>query len=613
MTDGANGSVRRRSARSSGAGGSRGASWVVTGTTVVVASAWALLLGLLTNHANLSAHLGPIDDHQVTEWGRLDGVLSWTDVWRALPSAMELSKFGNENRFRPGYGLVRLLEARLFGGHPGWWYLERTLLEAAVVTVLACVGTAVVVRAGRAPAGRLPIATAGTGLTGSSVVGRIVEAVVAVVFVTVCTGLESWNDIVTRLGPSELHAAVGIGMLVLGGYGLVVDGRARWWVLATVGVVVAVSAKENMAVLLLPAVAALAIGADRHDRRRWALAAGAVMVAAVAVVAAAVGPQILGTGTDVYGSGLGGSRLDGMVRWWGQRPPLLVVPAGYVVVVAVWAGWMRRVWRDRPAPGPRWAWVLLVGSFPVVQLVDGYVYGARSGDLHYQLLFDLAAAAELMTLVALVVVAVRLRPGRGATAWEPAGSTRSTVDAGAGQTGRIVLVTLAVTLVLSAPFLAASALVLDQRMRIAGVNRDGTTEYQALVSDLANELHRHPGSVVVLVFDEPWKVEPPRALGNELAARGVHGDQVYVEFASTHANDSGDGHLLQVLRAGNPRGGLAALPASTPRSCVYVYSTPESTPVPACDGAPHRSWFTGGWWPAIKWRTLSWRSLVPGL
>ena len=173
--------------------------------------------------------------------------------------------------------------------------------------------------------------------------------------------------------------------------------------------------------------------------------------------------------------------------------------------------------------------------------------------------------------------------------------------------------TLVVALVLSAPFLAASKLVLDQRMRIAGVNRDGTTQYQALVGDLAKGLNRRPGSVVVLVFDEPWKVEPLRALATELSARGVHGDQVYIEFASAHANDSRNSHLLQVLRAGNPRGGLAALPAATPRSCVYVYATPESTPVPACDGAPHRSWFTGGWWPAIDWLPLSWRSFVPGL
>ena len=569
---------------------------------VVAAGAWALLIGWVTGRAGFSAKFGPIDDHQVVRWAQWDGRVSWSDVGHALPGQLGIDRFTDLVRFRPAYEVLRLLEARAFGTRPGWWYAERTLLSVFVVTASACVATAVILRAGGAGT------RAGPAAGPPRFLGRWVPCAVALVFATAVSGIEAWNDVVTRLGPSELHAAVGLAVLVIGGYGAVVDGRTRWWVTAGVGLVLAVWAKENMAVLLLPTAPVLVVGARRHDCRRRALAVGVAGVAAALVVAVAVGPALLRRGTDVYGRDLGGDRLSGMVGFWESRPDYLVVPLVYLALLVGWAWWFRRrtgrvAPPDRVPIGRRDAapWVALAVSLPAVQILDLFFAAGALTDLRYQLLSGLMTFAEVVTLVALVAFATR-----------SVATTSTSESSGDRQSVRTALATLTATVLLAAPLVVVSVPVLHQRAAVSSRNREETIAFQRFVGALADDLRGDPRSTLVIVVDEPWKTELPWTLATNLRSRGVAPRRVGAV-------------LVPSARSGDDRGAVPLLPPpwrserilgagpGAARVCLYVFATSPGTPVPACAGARTRSWFTGGWWTPVPWSSVSWRWFVPGL
>jgi hypothetical protein len=251
-----------------------------------------------------------------------------------------------------------------------------------------------------------------------------------------------------------------------------------------------------------------------------------------------------------------------------------------------------------PASGDRarWAWVALVVSFPVVQGLDQVFYGGSPGDLRYHMVFDLATVAELVTVCALVVWAV----------------TRRGVPS-ARRTGVVTVVTV---LVLAAPMLLTAVPVLSQRTRIAAINRDRTAEYQELVTTLVDRLDASPDSALVMVIDGSWKREPPASLAEELAARGVATDRLFLAYVprGSDVSDPGREAVRRLVRDdGHVLSSVADLDPSTPRTCLYVYDTASSSPVPACDGVPRRSWFSGGWWIPVDWSSLTWRSFLPGV
>lgn len=532
---------------------------------VSLGSLSAALTCLASNWPSLSATLGPIDDHEVVRWQGRDGVLGLGEALRIFPR-IEWGLWGLTARYRPGYFFSRLIEAALLGRHPGWWYMFHTLLQIAVVIALVVVGHAVL---RRATEDSPTLALDGT-------LGVTFHGVCVVAMAVLLAGMPFWNDVVTRLGPSEIYAMVGLAVCVSGIAGVLLGGRGRWWIVAAIGFVGAATSKENFPILLLP-LAVIAVHQWREGRHRSLVAASmATMVAASIVVVGSVATYVVSEGHDVYDVSAGRDRWSGAFDHWRAHP--WTVAWLVVFLVIVWAS--LRVLRHVITPGRLFLVAGISVTLPFVRIADSLFTAGNYRSHRYLALQNVCVIAELLVIVMLGVLVL--------------GRTRS-----GSRVPRIALM-LGLVLAPVVPLSTASS-ALVRRHHVASVNRDQTRAFQLTVDTLAARLKGNDGSQVVFVIDLWSKAEPAVSMSTFLRGRGVADDRVFLRLVrdSSVPPTPGETNVGLIETNGRDFAGIAPISRfsrDAPTVCVFTYRTPIDTEVTECDGAERISFFDGDWW-----------------
>jgi hypothetical protein len=331
------------------------------------------LYGLFLYSPMFGAKLGLIDDHEFISFLTVGG-----QSWSGLPTMLqnsEIAKFGEFERFRPAYAFLRAVGSIIHGTDGSQWYLMRIGLFLAIVLAL----TGLIFRLAIRNFGLTPK----WAMTISMISGLMIAA------------LSSWNDIVTRLGPSELYVAWG---LTVTGWGLALlftrEKELLGNILVSVGFALAVGSKENSISLIAPLLVALAVAA-LHGAKVWLVVfSGALSTAATVFTAMGFLPPILEDGEDVYGQSRSlGNALATAIQLWPFWIALVFALVG--VVLTMKSNWV--ILQKLLISGLSATPLLLVASESYF-----YQYSVNSGTFtpsRYGVLVELTGVLSLTALV----------------------------------------------------------------------------------------------------------------------------------------------------------------------------------------------------------------------
>lgn len=176
----------------------------------------------------VSANLGLIDDHEFIKFlsGRRDG-----SSWMTLLSGTEVGDYPEGERFRPVYYAIRVLESFMFGTSGGAYYTWRLTLVAVLLLAVTW--------------------TFYWSLSQFSSISRRSALLISSLAGLFFASSPSLDDIVTRLGPSELYALVGSTILIVAILRLCASQNHKWafQAVAFIGWVIAAGSKENFLIL----------------------------------------------------------------------------------------------------------------------------------------------------------------------------------------------------------------------------------------------------------------------------------------------------------------------------------------------------------------------------
>ena len=201
-----------------------------------------ILISIITNQPIFKSWFGLIDDHMVIEQLRPLDHISFFNLPQKLISDTEIGDFGNYPRFRPFYYLLKFFLISVLGDWVGGYYIFRTLVQAFCCFLLL----------------RVLLPTFHTNDTRSK--GPQLSTVGVGLLISIgLLSLDAWTDITLRLGPSELELTFGV---LLTAYALIHLLRLnpsnqmtlghRNYILLCLGVFIAVGAKENGLVTVIP-------------------------------------------------------------------------------------------------------------------------------------------------------------------------------------------------------------------------------------------------------------------------------------------------------------------------------------------------------------------------
>jgi len=235
----------------------------------------------------LRGKLGLIDDHEYLSYLGPDRVITWIEFWDLLGQS-EAGNWGVSTRFRPGYQFLRILQTKFFLGDASLWYSSRLVLFAFA---LFLIGFAVWISAGKLLRSyRLSLGKA-----------LVIQTVVSVWAMLSAVSLNSWSDILTRLGPSEIFVFVGLALMCFGLVAMRSSSKSWiWGATANVGFILAVSNKENAVLLLVPLMIfiLIQIPTDRFPKVNTFMLMLSVFFGAW--VASSVVVAVSRTGVDIY-------------------------------------------------------------------------------------------------------------------------------------------------------------------------------------------------------------------------------------------------------------------------------------------------------------------------
>ena len=510
----------------------------------------SLALAFTANFRSLQAVFGPIDDHEPLAWLGVDGALPLTDYWVTLTTQTEVGQWGAFGRFRPAYYAIRIAEAVAFGDNPTRWYLFVTFIYALTCAVLAYSFSVWLSRA----------------LPTTSRFRTLVIALVAItVSVLVFAGMPSWVGIVTRLGPSELFGLLAVSALLLAVTKLGFDGPQVWWLLALVSIFIAVFSKEPFAAFALPLPLVGLFRFFAHGRSRVDLIAGVLGLLPAVVLAVIMLPTILTTGSDVYGQGVGNSRLQSAVSvlthwylpYWG--------PAAIALLLA-WLAWSYLC--KSCSRAARLYSLSLVLWLIGILFLDAWFYGGDYWAPRYFAVFGLSKTLQVLAAVCLAAAALRL-----------ANCTRDRILAG----GILVISTL-----LLLGLVRTSTQALGDVAATARINRDATIAYQAGITDVLDQLSNNPDSHVIVSVSNGADYEPLRAVLQDVYLRSGGRALAYAitPFAAATGGDSPETLLAQLSKNGSTDWHLLPLgeaPSDGHRICVIFNDA--TAPADACERA----------------------------
>lgn len=302
---------------------------------VIGASAIALWL---TGRQIVEAQFGMIDDHQIPLFLGTRDHLPFNQIWSSLMTTEVGSMVG---RYRPSYYLFKLTEMSVWGTNVHLWY----------VTVTACFATLL------------------ASIWWFS--RRFVGFWLAGVLTLYISLLPLWATIFSRLGPSEIYGAGGLGLMIFGSYAVLLAKRqlhrnlgALLLVFATL---FAVGMKETFVPLSGASLAVLLLaGLERKLSPLVTAVALAAIIVPVAGMVWVVKKQVAG-GEDYYEQQVQAASIlsianDGLIAsfwetWWIVLPPVALISAASAI--------LRRRGFLKPAALTLAAWAFLLATYAI--------------------------------------------------------------------------------------------------------------------------------------------------------------------------------------------------------------------------------------------------------
>jgi hypothetical protein len=410
-----------------------------------------------------------IDDHEIMTVIGARERLPVTQIPAAL-GRTEVGTPGTALRFRPSYYLARLLEASVWGKHPGAWYATRIAIALLASVLLAVLGV------------------------------RFSGPIMSFGFVAFALSRPYWGGIFGRLGPAEAYAVLGTCLVALGVWlGLARRFGAGACALIVVGCMLAAGSKENFVLL-----AAVPLWLIFSPRRGVSRPMKALLFAAVIFslwIAITVGLGLLRAGHDVYSQDVSaGSRLGllaGLLerpdaQWWLFLTLLLLILASVLRLVAP---------EGEPgsvASGLRRDVGILSALFAVYLSQYVFYFGKWPDGAEARYLFPGILAAELALLLWLSSIARLIAAALPRSPWR-----------------------WALPLVVCAGYLGVAAR--DWQMNRAFTQQmvAMTTTFTRNIELAASYLNAHPSLPLVVVSHNVWDFEPVTSVESFLRAYGV--------------------------------------------------------------------------------------------
>ena len=275
-------------------------------TILIMSGALALSFFLIGRQIWL-ADWGIVDDHEIFDFLGTRLRLPFLEV---IHTVLDKTEVGNlQERFRPVYYLLRVLETAVWGRDVHLWYGSHTLAFAVFLGAVWWV------------------------------LFRILGLLPSTLCMVPIAFAKFWGALWGRLGPSEIYAAPAIGLMVLGGYEIFfapsILRRNLGCAALAVGTFVSVGTKETLLPLtaLTLFVVALAVVAGRLTMFSG-LVAGAMTFLFSAFVAWVVFKQLAAAATDIYGNSVSPlARLKAVLGLMRPFGAIFVVAAMIAIVV----------------------------------------------------------------------------------------------------------------------------------------------------------------------------------------------------------------------------------------------------------------------------------------
>jgi hypothetical protein len=174
----------------------------------------------------LDSSWGIIDDHEIMNFSPAYHPMGFSEIIPTLLTKTEINPNSTDARFRPAFYFLRLIETRIWSVKaPFLWYLTRIGIYIFFIIVIFYFF--------------------------KRFNGRIVGGLLTLLIAT----FDFWSGILSRLGPAETYAILGLSLLLIGT--LILNRKLNSnfaWFLIMLGTVIAIGSKENMFVFLVPEV-----------------------------------------------------------------------------------------------------------------------------------------------------------------------------------------------------------------------------------------------------------------------------------------------------------------------------------------------------------------------
>lgn len=339
----------------------------------------SLITSLYFFRSNLKIQLGPIDDHEIVKFLGSDKRLWIWQIPNVLIEDTEVGTYSDFARFRPTYYFFRLLETSAFGVDATSWYLARIILLALVCFFLT--------------SGLMKLI---------SFRNQFVVLLLGTSFILAVCSLTSWQDIVARLGPSEIYLALGFSIFFYLSVLLTLeDFSEKSWLLLCITYVLTLGTKENGIFLSLPFLL-LGITAFLTSTKRLFVAISLAISVLLSILTSA--GWVLGmksAGGDVYGN----TRtietaqyqiLQSLVYLRHSREFGFAV---FAVLLYFFVSWgLQRKWHKS-----FWYIIALQGTLHLIIIGEKIFYNAEMGNLRYAVITQIASLLLIAVSTILVL------------------------------------------------------------------------------------------------------------------------------------------------------------------------------------------------------------------
>jgi hypothetical protein len=218
------------------------------------------LFGFYLVGNNFSAKLGMIDDHEIAMFLGSDGKTKLSEIPSVIMTT-EVGQWGTNLRYRPSYYTLRVIETALWRDNATAWYASRYVILVASMVL------------------------------GYMILSIYFPHIVAYLFIFCAMTIPFWQDMLTRLGPSEIYALPALLLFI---YGLIKD---KIW-LILIGYLICVGGKENL-LILFPFLVAWVINKRKELKpREWIIFA--IMAAFTMFIVGSILVATSRVGVDFY-------------------------------------------------------------------------------------------------------------------------------------------------------------------------------------------------------------------------------------------------------------------------------------------------------------------------